>query len=66
MNEPFPTKSRLTAFLYEILRDHVQPGVIEKIVATDEEEFKDGTEILLSNNHLGAYADELAHRLTSR
>jgi len=66
MTEPFHTKSRLTAFLYQIMRDHVPPGVIEKIVSADEEDFEDGTDVLLSNYHLGAYADELADRLTSR
>jgi hypothetical protein len=68
MPEPFRTKSRLTSFLYELMRDHVTPGVIEKIVSTDEEVSEDDEDFdfLLSTYHLAAYADELAERLTSR
>ena len=69
MPEPFRTNSRLTSFLYELMRDHVTPGVVEKIVGTDEkvsEEDGDDFEFLLSTYHLGAYAQELADRLASR
>lgn len=69
MSEPFRTKSRLTTFLYELMRDHVTPGVVEKIVSTDEEaseEDDEPVEFVLSNYHLGAYADEIARRLTRR
>jgi len=65
-SEPYLTQSRLVAFLYELMRDHVPPGVIEKIVSTDEAKYEDGTSVLLTNRHLGAYADEVAVRLLSR
>lgn len=70
MSQPFRTDSRLTTFLYELMRDHVQPGVVEKIVSMDEEaseeEDDEPVEFVLSNYHLAAYADEIARRLTSR
>lgn len=32
MTKPYTTKSPLVAFLYEVLRDHVTVGVLQKII----------------------------------
>lgn len=67
MPEPFRTRSPLTAFLYQLMRDHVTPGVVEGIVLRDEElreEQGDELEFVLSNGYLAAYAAEVAQRLT--
>lgn len=53
------TKDATVAFMYELLRDHVQPGIVEKIVV--DQAFADGW--LLSNEYLAAYADNLVKRL---
>lgn len=55
----YTTADPLTAFLYEIMRDHLPIGVLEKIIKQDEA----SGGFVLSNPHLGAYADELAKRL---
>lgn len=55
------TSSRLTAFLYSLLRDHVHPGDLEKLV--QEDEIHDGP-WTLTNGFLAEYAEELADRLT--
>lgn len=52
----------LTAFLYELMRDHVVPGVVEKIVSQDQcagimEEYQ------FSNGWLASYAKDLSDRL---
>lgn len=57
----YSTKSRVAALLYELMRDHVPFGVIERIVNQDQVGSEDGFE--LSNAHLGRYAEELARRL---
>lgn len=68
--KPFPTTSPLTAFLYELMRDHVVAGDIEGLVRSVEKpsaastgEDESGTWVL-SNGHLAAYAEELGARLT--
>lgn len=56
------TESSLVAFLYVLLRDHVQPGDLEKIVQDDEQ--SEGEYFVLTNGYLAQYAEELAMRLT--
>lgn len=52
-------EGRLVAFLYDLLRDHVTPGVVEKIA-------QDATaETLFTNGWLARYAEDLATRLTT-
>jgi hypothetical protein len=59
------TKSQLTAFLYQLMRDHVTPGVIEGLVLQDESAKVQGHDtFVLTNGHLAAYAEEVAKRLT--
>lgn len=60
------TRSPFAAFLYELLRDHVLPGTIEKLVQDHEAVMRErpGTIWSLSNRHLAAYAEEVARRLS--
>jgi hypothetical protein len=64
------TTSPLVAFLYQLMRDEVPVGAVERIVLADEnarvEHGEDGKpfEFVLTNGHLGAYAEEVAERLT--
>jgi len=59
------TESLLVTFLYELMRDHVVVGVVEKIVLEDEERREQGTTAyLLTNEHLARYAEEVGNRLT--
>lgn len=50
--------SRLTSFLYDLMRDHVPPGVVEQLVqeATDPD-------VKYTNGWLALYAQDLAQRL---
>lgn len=54
----------LQVFLYILMRDHLVPGAVEKIlrdhVAKAEEQ---GGAVAFCNAHLAAYAGELAYRL---
>jgi len=65
MADAFHTRSRLTTFLYQLMRDHVTPGVVEGIVSGDEKVDEDD-HFVLTNGHLGAYAQEIAWRLVGR
>lgn len=56
------TGDPLIAFLYELMRDHVPPGVVEKVVRNSELPSEDDTYVL-SNVHLARYAEEIAIRL---
>lgn len=56
------TDSPLVAFLYDLLRDHVRPGDLERLVR-DAEQGQNKT-FVLTNGYLGEYAEELAARLT--
>lgn len=58
------TESLLVAFFYELLRDHVVAGKVEKIVLEDEAQREQGHTFSLTNEHLGRYATELTERLT--
>lgn len=52
--------NKLTSFLYSLMRDYILPGTLEKLV---QEEEKITTEIIYSNKHLAAYAEEISKRL---
>jgi len=55
--------SRLQAFLYLLMRDHVTPGtlasVMEQIISMGKDD------IVMTNGWLGMYAGELAEVLTA-
>jgi len=54
-------KSNLVNFLYLLLRDHVAPGTIERIVM--DIEAASPLEKIYSNLYLEAYAKELMSRI---
>lgn len=54
----FSTNDKLISFLYEIMRDHVPPGVVQKIVLNSQE-----TPASLTNGWLAQYAAYLADSL---
>lgn len=58
--KPYEICDNLTVFLYELMRDHLTPGVVEELVRKSEEQ----GEWKLSNGYLAEYADELGSRLT--
>lgn len=51
--------SRLVGFLYDLMRDHLPPGVVEKLV----QESEDNSTITYTNGWLAKYAEYLANRL---
>lgn len=53
-------KSKLVSFLYELMRDHLPIGVVEKIVNSSEDE----SEVLYTNGWLAKYAEDIANRLS--
>lgn len=54
--------NRLASFLYQLMRDHVTPGVVEGIIL-DDLQYTD--EITYTNGWLARYAEHLAKRLTA-
>ncbi len=58
------SKDPVVEFLYELMRDHVPPGVVESLVQASEEhrERNDNT-VVFSNGWLASYAINLAERL---
>lgn len=50
--------SRLVSFLYQLMRDHVTPGIIEEIALQSED-----PDITYTNGWLAKYAEDLANRL---
>lgn len=50
--------SKLISFLYELMRDHLPPGVVEKLVQDSQV-----SECLYTNGWLALYAEDLANRL---
>lgn len=52
--------SKLVGFLYDLLRDHLTAGVVEKLVQESQV-----SEVSYSNGWLAQYAKDLAERLTS-
>ncbi len=55
---------QLTNFLYTLMRDHLTPGVVEKLVLQIEEE-QTKQPITYTNGWLAAYSNYLALRLIS-
>lgn len=51
--------SKLVSFLYELMRDHLPAGEIEKIVQASQEQ----TYTLYTNGWLARYAEDVANRL---
>jgi hypothetical protein len=49
---------RLTSFLYELMRDHLPLGVVEKLVCDSME-----SDVAYTNGWLAKYAEDLAKRL---
>lgn len=72
LSEPFATEIKalyhrsgeevsanpLVGFLYELMRDHVPPGVVERIVLNSPTR-----RIKFSNGYLALYAKDVAYRL---
>lgn len=52
-------ESRLVSFLYQLMRDHVTPGIVEKLLAESEDE----PNVLYTNGWLAKYAEDVANRL---
>lgn len=53
---------QLVAFLYDLLRDGLPAGTVERF-ALEAEKVRRRDEVRFSNRHLAAYASELADRL---
>lgn len=51
----------LVSFLYDLMRDHVTPGVVQELVDNSP-----NIEIVFTNGHLANYAKELADQLLSK
>lgn len=62
---PFETDVVGTAFFYILLRDHIQPGVFEEVVAEMERGMTGQTpsRYVLSNVYIGSYAEAIVSRL---
>lgn len=54
------SNDKLTAFLYDLMRDHLTCGVVEKLVQVAQ--LGDGN-VEYTNQHLAKYSQELANRL---
>lgn len=55
---PMQTEDPLTVLVYVLLRDHIQAGVFEKLVAEMV-----GAPVALTNSFLGGYATNIAERI---
>lgn len=53
--------SKLTSFLYDLLRDHLPAGVVEELVRNAQE-----PEVHYTNGWLAKYAEDLALRLEEK
>jgi len=53
-------REALVGLFYTLLRDHIQPGVLEKLVRETEHH---PPPYIFSNEHLAAYAKEIVNRL---
>ena len=49
---------KLVSFLYELMRDHVPPGVIEAVCRNSQQ-----TPVKCTNGYLAQYAQDVARRL---
>jgi hypothetical protein len=52
--------SKLTSFLYQLMRDHVPAGVVEQLVCDAKD-----ADVSYSNGWLAKYAKDVADRLSS-
>lgn len=52
--------SKLVSFLYQLMRDHVPPGVVEEVL-NDSVHHSD---IVYTNGWLAKYAEDIAKRLS--
>lgn len=57
------SNSALVAFLYDLMRDHLPAGVVEKLVR-DQTDDDIALPYVFTNGHLARYAEDLAARLT--
>lgn len=57
----FSSHNKLTSFLYELMRDHVLPGDIEKIMNSCSQQ-----ECHYTNGWLAQYAEDIALRLEGK
>ena len=53
-------ESRLVSFLYELMRDHVTPGIVEEVLRNSSVD-----KTTYTNGWLAKYASDIAERLTS-
>lgn len=53
--------SKLVSFLYELMRDHVLPGDVERLTLDAMNQ-----PVLYTNGYLAKYAEDIAARLTKR
>lgn len=51
--------NKLVSFIYELMRDHITPGVLESIVQNSLD-----SEVYYTNGWLALYAEDIAKRLT--
>lgn len=58
----FVSSDRLTSVLYELIRDHVPPSTVEKIVRELDMAGPDG-DTIYTNGWLASYAEDLARRI---
>lgn len=56
----FISNDKLTSFLYELMRDHMPCGIVEKLVQTSQ---SDGESVEYTNGYLAQYAQNLAKKL---
>ena len=56
------SSSNLVGFIYVLARDHLTPGVIEKIME-DQVEVSRGKNVKFTNGYLARYAQDVASRL---
>lgn len=54
--------SLLVSVLYELIRDHIPPGIIEGIIVNSQKD----TRVVYTNGWLARYAEDLALRLTQK
>jgi len=52
-----PTMSRLTVFLYLLMRDHLTPGVVASLMVNTFEGWEDEAPCELSNGYLAQFAE---------
>lgn len=53
--------SKLVSFLYDLIRDHLTPGTVEKLVRDAQE-----SDVQYTNGWLAKYAEDLALRLEDK